>query len=91
MDKPSRRRKAVTLGEADDRIRELEHENAQLREENDLVKSSNPPARTEAEIFASIAEQQRYRSNQLDVSTLLRQVQRASARPLELKFGGLFM
>jgi transposase len=42
MDKPSKRRKAATLGEADDRIRELERENAQLREENDLLKKLEP-------------------------------------------------
>jgi transposase len=42
MDKPSRRHKAVTLGEADERIRELERENAQLREENDLLKKLEP-------------------------------------------------
>jgi transposase len=42
MDKPSRRRRAASLGEADARIRELERENAQLREENDLLKKLEP-------------------------------------------------
>ena len=42
MDRPSKRRKAATLGEADKRIRELERENAQLREENDLLKKLEP-------------------------------------------------
>jgi transposase len=42
MDKPSKRQKAATLGEADQRIRELERENAQLREENDLLKKLEP-------------------------------------------------
>ena len=43
MDKPSKRRRgAATLGEADTRIRELERENAQLREENDLLKKLEP-------------------------------------------------
>jgi transposase len=42
MDKPLKRRRAVTLSEADDRIRELERENAQLREENDLLKKLEP-------------------------------------------------
>ena len=42
MDKPSKRQRAATLGEADERIRELERENAQLREENDLLKKLEP-------------------------------------------------
>src|SRR6185436_16732321 len=42
MDRPSKRRKAASLGEADERIRELERENAQLREENDLLKKLEP-------------------------------------------------
>jgi transposase len=42
MEKPSKRRKAVTLTEAEERIRELERENAQLREENDLLKKLEP-------------------------------------------------
>jgi transposase len=42
MEKSSKRRKAVTLSEAEVRIRELERENAQLREENDLLKKLEP-------------------------------------------------
>jgi transposase len=42
MEKPSRRRKAATLTETEARIRELERENAQLREENDLLKKLEP-------------------------------------------------
>jgi transposase len=42
MDKPAKRRRAATLSDADDRIRELERENAQLREENDLLKKLEP-------------------------------------------------
>ena len=42
MDKPSKRRRAATLSEADERIRALERENAQLREENDLLKKLEP-------------------------------------------------
>jgi transposase len=42
MDKPLKHRRAATLSEADERIRELERENAQLREENDLLKKLEP-------------------------------------------------
>ena len=42
MDKPIKRPKVATLTEADERIRELERENAQLREENDLLKKLEP-------------------------------------------------
>jgi transposase len=47
MDKPGRKLRAATVEEADDGIRELERENAQLREENDLLKSSDPSAHLE--------------------------------------------
>jgi transposase len=42
MDKPLKHLRAATLSEADERIRELERENAQLREENDLLKKLEP-------------------------------------------------
>ena len=38
MDRPKKKLRAATLEDADERIRELERENAQLREENDLLK-----------------------------------------------------
>src|SRR5687767_12425458 len=38
MDKPRKQLRAATLDEADERIRALERELAQLREENDLLK-----------------------------------------------------
>ena len=42
MDKPTKRPRVASLTEADERIRQLERENAQLREENDLLKKLEP-------------------------------------------------
>jgi len=42
MERPAKRLKAATLTEAEGRIRELERENAQRREENDLLKKLEP-------------------------------------------------
>lgn len=42
MDKPKKQLRAPTVEAADERIRELERENAQLREENDLLKKLGP-------------------------------------------------
>ena len=42
MDRPKKKLRAATLEDADERIRELERENAQLREENDLLKKLEP-------------------------------------------------
>jgi transposase-like protein len=42
MDKPKKQLRAPTVEAADERIRELERENAQLREENDLLKKLEP-------------------------------------------------
>ena len=42
IDRPKKKLRAATLKDADERIRELERENAQLREENDLLKKLGP-------------------------------------------------
>ena len=42
MDRPRKKLRAATMEEADERIRELERELAQLREENDLLKKLGP-------------------------------------------------
>ena len=41
-DRPKKKLRVPTVEEADQRIRELERENAQLREENDLLKKLGP-------------------------------------------------